>query len=841
MVKLLRLTFLTVTISFCFFVSQAQMRITEYMYDGADLEFVEFTNVGSTPVDMTGWQYSDNGRLDPGSAPISLSGFGTVQPGESVIFCQADASVFRTAWGLCSGIKIVGGSTTNLGRADEINLYDASNNLVDRLTYGDQAFPGTIRTTGKSGYVSAAGLGANNPAAWALSALADGEGSFKSAGGDIGSPGKSTRATVAYNPCTVTSGAPTIVINVATTSNFLDGGVSVSPVSPYAISGVKGDAADPAGNLGIDFTIGDDVTPVGSLTVSVASSNQTVVPNANLALTGTGADRNLKITPAAVGYSNITVTVNDGTNNTTFVINYAASQDPAVTPVTYWPTGFADASAAIALDDNYMIVANDENNLLYVYDRKRSGLPVTTYDFNQGNKLNLTDGSTNNWKEVDVEAGVASIATPGIIYWMGSMSNSSSFNDKPNRNRLFAVYVSGTGSATSFIDTGHVETLRAQLVTWGDANGYNFSAAAAAGKDPKAIDGFNIEGMVFGPDNTTMYIGFRAPLVPVASRTKAVIAPIRNFESWFNKGAPVGNATIGAPIELDLGGRGIRDMIRLSNGNYVIIAGSYDGTAVGAIYKWTGNATDTPTQISSMDISALNVEGVLPVNAAGVLLEDRLQVISDDGDNVFYADGAAAKDLGPANFKKFSSNIVVAAVGSALPITFESFTASKQDRSVVLNWRNAESAGVEEFEILRSVNGTDFTMIGFAPASASQTMYSFTDNTVANNGKVYYRIRAVEHGGATTLTTIRFVDFDALLPLITLYPNPVVNNRFTVMVNKPGAKTVTVWGSNGGMFRQSIFSEQVTDISTAGWAKGWYLINIKTADGTTATYKVIVP
>ena len=41
--------------------------------------------------------------------------------------------------------------------------------LVDRLTYGDQTFAGTIRTNGASGWVSAAGLGANTIASWTLS------------------------------------------------------------------------------------------------------------------------------------------------------------------------------------------------------------------------------------------------------------------------------------------------------------------------------------------------------------------------------------------------------------------------------------------------------------------------------------------------------------------------------------------------------------------------------------------------------------------------------------------------------------------------------------------------
>lgn len=648
---------------------------------------------------------------------------------------------------------------------------------------------------------------------------------------------------------TITGGGLAVAVNVAvsgTGDNSLALAFSASTtgfLNPPFVSGTISDAGDPAKQTGIIVTVKDNGVDIlaANYTLTASSSNTTVVPNANVTITKSDGQATVKIDPAAVGYSTITLTLTRGVDNKTLVINYAASQNPGVTPVTYWPTGIADASAAIALDDNYMVIANDETNLLYVFDRKNSGLPVTTFDFNQGNLLNLTDGSTGNWKELDLEAGVRSIATPGKMYWLGSMSNSSSFNNKPNRDRLIAVTVSGTGAATSFANAGYYGNLRAKLITWGDANGYNFTAAAADLKDSKTIDGFNIEGMVFGPDNTTMYIGFRAPLVPTASRTKAVIAPIQNFETWFNNGAPAGNPVIGTPIELDLGGRGIRDIIRLSNGFYVIIAGSYDGASTGAIFKWTGNPADAPTQITTMDISALNAEGAMQINAAGVLMEDRLQVISDNGDNILYGDGIAAKDLSQDNFRKFSSNIVVATVGSPLPITFEYFTANKQNRSVVLNWKAAQMDGVEKFEILRSLNGSDFTSIGFVPASANQMLYSYTDNAVTTSGKVYYRLRSIEHGSVSSVTPIRFVDFDSQVPLITLYPNPVVNNRFSIMADKPGTKTATVIGSNGTVFRQLILNGQVSDISTIGWPKGWYLINIRTVDGAAATYKVIVP
>lgn len=179
--------------------ANAQMRITEWMYQGANLEFIEFTNVGNAPIDMTGWSYDDDSRA-PGSTP--LSAFGIVAPGESVLLVESTAAAFRTAWNLPASIKIIGEFTNNLGRNDEINLYNASNDLVDRLTYGDQAFPGSIRTQNISGVpVSLAALGANDVYQWGfangvpgggpfdLSGVAGANGFLVSTGGDIGNPG----------------------------------------------------------------------------------------------------------------------------------------------------------------------------------------------------------------------------------------------------------------------------------------------------------------------------------------------------------------------------------------------------------------------------------------------------------------------------------------------------------------------------------------------------------------------------------------------------------------------------------------------------------------------------
>lgn len=62
------------------------------------------------------------------------------------------------------------------------------------------------------------------------------------------------------------------------------------------------------------FTVGDNQTPPADLTVTATSSNTTLVPNANVVLGGSEANRTVRVTPAAnqTGTATITLTVNDG-------------------------------------------------------------------------------------------------------------------------------------------------------------------------------------------------------------------------------------------------------------------------------------------------------------------------------------------------------------------------------------------------------------------------------------------------------------------------------------------------------------------------------------------------
>ncbi len=292
-------------------------------------------------------------------------------------------------------------------------------------------------------------------------------------------------------------------------------------------------------------------------------------------------------------------------------------------------------------------------------------MPVFDYTASLG----LTDTSGGVPREVDIEA---STKVGNRIFWMGSQSNTDPDGKlRPNRDRVFATDISGTGASTSLSYVGRYDYLREDIIAWDVNNGhgkganyYGLAASAAVNVSSKTTSGYNIEGLEMAPDNTTAYVAFRAPQEPTGTRTKALIVPVTNFTSLLSgNGGTQGSATFGAPIELDLGGRGIREIRKNASNQYVIIAGAAGDTGAAPndfrLYTWTGVATDAPV-LRSADLTSLNVDGSfesiveLPSSLTST---SQLQLLVDNGSTVFYNDGQDAKSV-TANYQKSRSEIV---------------------------------------------------------------------------------------------------------------------------------------------------------------------------------------
>lgn len=130
--------------------------------------------------------------------------------------------------------------------------------------------------------------------------------------------------------------------------------------------------------LALPLTIGDDVTPAASLTLTALSSNTAVVPVENIVFGGTGADRTVQVTPAPnqSGDATITVRVRDADNRQTdvvFSVSVTAVNDPPLfTPgppqniaedgapqiITSWASGIS-AGPNEAAQSSAFLVSND--------------------------------------------------------------------------------------------------------------------------------------------------------------------------------------------------------------------------------------------------------------------------------------------------------------------------------------------------------------------------------------------------------------------------------------------------------------------------------------------------
>jgi predicted extracellular nuclease len=575
-------------------------------------------------------------------------------------------------------------------------------------------------------------------------------------------------ATVTITDNDFVSAAPSIQA-AASTTPFLN----LPAAGSGTASGVINDPTDPAQTLGIDFVIADADTDVNSLTVTVSSSNSSVVSSSNLNLSGSGAGRNLKISPNGVGLADLTLNVSDGINSAAYVIRYAASAASVSPSSTRFFTGTSDASTAIAIDNQLMLVADDENQVLRLYDRSNSGLPIAGFDFTTS--LALTDTSAGVPREVDLEA---SLLVGNRIYWLGSLSNSSSGADRPNRNRLFATDLSGSGATTSLSYVGRYDNLKADLIRWGDANGYNFTASAASGVIPEVADGsgFNIEGLTIAPNGTTAYVAFRAPAVPTTSRAKALIAPITNFADLVTGLASA--ASIGAAIELDLGGRGIREIKRSPGGDYLIIAGPAD-TATGTapkdfrLYTWSGNAADAPV-LRSADLTSLlaggSFESIVDLPAS-LTSSSQIQLLVDNGDTDFYNNGTAAKELNQNNFKKFRGEWL--ALGTpvyALPVGALSLSSAYRQnfnsliRSGSTTWTNGST--LSGFFSARTGTGT--SIVANDGLSNSGNLYSY--GTTSSTDRALGSVGSDNNAAGSFLWGARFFN-DTGSTISTLYIN----------------------------------------------------------------------
>ena len=144
--------------------------------------------------------------------------------------------------------------------------------------------------------------------------------------------GSGANRTLTITPAAGKTGTATITVTVSdgaltATDTFL-----LTVNAPPTISTIPTQTINEGATGEIAFTVGDAETAAGTLTITATSSNQALVPDANIVVGGSGTSRTVTVTPAANAYgtATIAVTVNDGyaTASSSFVLTVDAVNDP---------------------------------------------------------------------------------------------------------------------------------------------------------------------------------------------------------------------------------------------------------------------------------------------------------------------------------------------------------------------------------------------------------------------------------------------------------------------------------------------------------------------------------
>lgn len=288
--------------------------------------------------------------------------------------------------------------------------------------------------------------------------------------------------------------------------------------------------------------------------------------------------------------------------------------------------GMCDASGAVILGDNRFAVADDEDNVLRVYDSVRGGEPLAAIDVSAALELPIKKKAP----EADIEAATR---VGDRALWLTSHGLNSKGKLQPSRFRFFATTAPSAGASVTPVGAPYHALLDDMLAAPQLAR---FNLAAAAKLAPKALGGLNLEGMTRRIDGSSVWIGFRNPL----PEHKALVVPLLNPLAVIG-GA---HAELGEPQLLDLGGRGVRSL-SLWRGQYLIIAGAVADETDSRLFRWDGQSA-APQPVPGVDLRGWNPEAFVSRDE-----QDQVLLLSDDGS--LEIEGQPCKKLADRAKKQF--------------------------------------------------------------------------------------------------------------------------------------------------------------------------------------------
>ena len=159
-----------------------------------------------------------------------------------------------------------------------------------------------------------------------------------------------------------------------------------------------------------------------------------------------------------------------------------------------------------------------------------------------------------------------------------------------------------------------------------------------------------------------------------------------------------------------------------------------------------------------------------------------------------------------------------------LPLSWLSFTATKQNQTALLQWSTAWEENTQSFLVQHSADGTNWVTIGTL-AAAGNSINTNHYNYVHTNpltGMNYYRIKQTDSDNHYSYSPIRTVVFISAGQSFAILGNPVTNGTLLVQVYTD--TPLSLYTADGKLLWEQSLNAGLKNIDVSRYSMGTYFL-----------------
>lgn len=187
----------------------------------------------------------------------------------------------------------------------------------------------------------------------------------------------------------------------------------------------------------------------------------------------------------------------------------------------------------------------------------------------------------------------------------------------------------------------------------------------------------------------------------------------------------------------------------------------------------------------------------------------------------------------------FTSKILLAVETSGpLPLNITEISARQTTETTsIVEWKIATANQDCFMELQKSIDGRNFQSLKTFNTFDNSLKYHFIDEQFTATS--YYRVKTYCAGEQGRFSTIAVATKDENKESISVYPNPLIDNKLNV-INNAGYTMATIFGADGKIHLKSLlrFGNNVLTLPVTA-SKGIYMLHLSGNNNLTKTIKVI--